>query len=231
MTYDARYCSVSARPRQPHQTARVCGGGCTRISSPMVWRYGDDGVVERPWLNESFATWMSARLIADWKPEWNTRAHDQQARLLRWKQDTKTNARRINQPAESKSDIANAFDGITYQKGGSVLATFENIAGSENFRHAVHDYLTAHMFGNARAEDFLDALARSSKPEISGAFSTFLKQAGCRSFQQRCTAKRASSRLLKLSSGACFQRVPKARHRSHLDDSCLRCLLVWKRTT
>ena len=63
-------------------------------------------------------------------------------------------------------------------KGGSVLATFENAAGSENFRHAVHEYLTAHMFGNARAEDFLEALGRASKPEISAAFSTFLNQAG-----------------------------------------------------
>ena len=130
------------------------------------------------WLNESFATWMSAKLIADWKPEWNTRAQDQRARLSAMRLDINTNARRINQPAESKSDIGNAFDGITYLKGGSVLATFENAAGSENFQHAVHQYLTAHMFGNARAEDFLEALGRASKPEIAAAFSTFLNQAG-----------------------------------------------------
>ena len=45
------------------------------------------------WLNESFATWMSAKLIADWKPEWNTRAEDQRARLSAMQTDINTNAR------------------------------------------------------------------------------------------------------------------------------------------
>jgi len=70
------------------------------------------------WLNESFATWMAAKLLSEWKPEWHTRAQDEHARLYAINADTKTSARRINQPVESKSDIANAFDGITYQKGG-----------------------------------------------------------------------------------------------------------------
>jgi alanyl aminopeptidase len=130
------------------------------------------------WLNESFATWMSAKLIADWKPEWETRTEDQSARLSAVAADTNASARRINQPAESKSDVGNAFDSITYQKGGSVLAMFENAIGPDRFKQAVHNYLTAHLFGNARAEDFLSAIGQSSSPEYSDAFSTFLNQNG-----------------------------------------------------
>lgn len=130
------------------------------------------------WLNESFATWMSAKLLAEWKPEWHTRADDEDARLGAILQDTKTSARRINQPVVNKSDIASAFDGITYEKGGSVLATFENAVGPRNFQRAMHNYLEAHMFGNATAQDFLAALGAASKPEYATAFSTFLDQTG-----------------------------------------------------
>jgi alanyl aminopeptidase len=130
------------------------------------------------WLNESFATWMAAKLLSEWKPEWQTRAGDERARLYAINADTKTSARRINQPVESKSDIANAFDGITYQKGGSVLAMFENAVGPANFRRVMHDYLHAHAFGNATAEDFLAELGNVTKPEYATAFATFLNQTG-----------------------------------------------------
>ncbi len=142
------------------------------------------------WLNESFATWMSSKLLAEWKPEWHTRADDEDARLGAILQDTKTSARRINQPVENKSDIASAFDGITYEKGGSVLATFENAVGPENFQHAMHNYLQAHMFGNATAQDFLSALGAASKPEYASAFSTFLDQTGVPEIRStmECTA-------------------------------------------
>ncbi|MBV9303598.1 MAG: hypothetical protein JOY53_15930, partial [Acidobacteriaceae bacterium] len=149
------------------------------------------------WLNESFATWMAARLIAEWKPEWNTRAEDQQARLFAIQSDTKTSARRINQPVESKSDIANAFDGITYQKGGQVLAMFENAVDPQNFQRVMHDYLEAHMFGNATAEDFIDELGRKTKPEYATAFTTFLNQTGVPELKARlkCEGAQASIEL------------------------------------
>lgn len=130
------------------------------------------------WLNESFATWMSAKLLSEWKPDWHTRAGDERARLYAINADTKTSARRINQPVESKSDIANAFDGITYQKGGSVLAMFENAVGPANFQRVMHGYLQAHAFGNATAEDFLTELGHIAKPEYATAFATFLNQTG-----------------------------------------------------
>ncbi len=130
------------------------------------------------WLNESFATWMSAKLLSEWKPEWHTRAQNQGARLFAINADTKTSARRINQPVESKSDIGNAFDGITYQKGGAVLGMFENAVGAANFQRVMHDYLRAHMFGNATSEDFLAQLGQTTKPEYATAFATFLNQTG-----------------------------------------------------
>ncbi len=85
---------------------------------------------------------------------------------------------------------------------------FENIAGRENFRRAVHNYLTEHLFGNARAEDFLEALGRASKPQFAAAFSTFLNQNGVPeiSAELRCDGQRPpklnsrQKRLLPLGS-------------------------------
>ena len=41
-------------------------------------------------------------------------------------QDTLMSARKIRQPIESKDDINNAFDNITYSKGAAVIGMFEN---------------------------------------------------------------------------------------------------------
>ena len=144
------------------------------------------------WLNEPFATWMAAKLIAEWKPEWHTRAEDEQARLQAITVDTETSARRINQPVESKSDIGNAFDGITYEKGGTVLSMFENAVGPENFRKVMHDYLQAHMFGTATAEAFLTQLGRTTKPEYATAFGTFLHQTGVPEIKARLNCAEGS---------------------------------------
>jgi cytosol alanyl aminopeptidase len=150
------------------------------------------------WLNESFATWMAAKLLAEWKPEWNTRAQNQGARLYAINSDTKTSARRINQPVESKSDIGNAFDGITYQKGGAVLAMFENAVGPANFQRVMHDYLQAHAFGNATAEDFLAQLGRTTKPEYATALATFLNRTGVPEVKARLQCAQGAEASLEL---------------------------------
>ena len=36
----------------------------------MVWRPGDDEVVDGIWLNEAFATFMEMLAVDAWKPQW-----------------------------------------------------------------------------------------------------------------------------------------------------------------
>lgn len=130
------------------------------------------------WLNESFATFMEQRLLAKWKPEWQTKVDDQGSRNYAMWLDRLTTARRIDQPIEAKSDIASAFDGITYQKGGAVLNMFEHSMGEEKFRQAVRFYLNKHAQANGTAQDFLDALGEMGGPKVPVSFRTFLQQAG-----------------------------------------------------
>jgi alanyl aminopeptidase len=130
------------------------------------------------WLNESFATWMGGKALEKWKPEWNVPVRRVVSRSETMEGDTLVSARKIRQPIESKGDIDNSFDDISYGKGSAVLSMFESWAGEEKFRKGVRRYLTAHAHGNATAEDFLSALEAEGGAGLAKAFSTFLDQAG-----------------------------------------------------
>ncbi len=130
------------------------------------------------WLNEAFATWMSSTMLKQWKPEWHAEIDDLRDKLAAANVDGLASARRITQPVESKSDIANAFDDITYLKGGAVIGMFEASVGPEKFRKGVQNYLRTYAFKNGRTEDFLAALTAATTPATGPAFRTFLDQPG-----------------------------------------------------
>ena len=130
------------------------------------------------WLNEAFATWTEQKILAEWKPEWQTRVADVNSKLGAEEEDSLMSARKIRQEIKAKDDISNAFDGITYQKGAAVIGMFESWMGPEDFRKGVHSYVTQYAFKNATAPEFLDSLSSASKKNVTQAFSTFLNQAG-----------------------------------------------------
>ncbi len=130
------------------------------------------------WLNEAFATWTEQKILAEWKPEWETRVGDVDSKLGAEREDSLVSARKIRQEIKSKDDISNAFDGITYQKGAAVIGMFESWMGPADFRKGVQSYLKQYAFRNASAPDFLDSLSSASKKNVTQAFNTFLNQAG-----------------------------------------------------
>src|SRR3546814_10953889 len=48
---------------------------------------------------------------------------------------------RSRQPITGNGDIMTAFDGITYQKGASVLGMFENYVGEKTFQKGMRAYI------------------------------------------------------------------------------------------
>ena len=130
------------------------------------------------WLNEAFATWMAAKVMVAWKPQWRFDVGQVQNRAGALNADGYASARRVRQPIETNDDVANAFDGITYGKGASVIATFERWVGPDVFQKGVQRYLEAHAHGNATAKDFLDAQSQAAGKDVAGPMSTFLEQAG-----------------------------------------------------
>ncbi len=132
------------------------------------------------WLNEAFASWIAAKIVDQWHPEWDGQVTKVQSRSGVMGNDALMSARRIRQPIETAHDIENAFDGITYTKGSSIISMFESFVGEDRFREGVRRYLRQHAYGNARASDFLQAVGTvAGQPEVfAAAFSTFLDQPG-----------------------------------------------------
>lgn len=130
------------------------------------------------WLNEAFATWMGNRITNELHPQYKS-----EFQLLGGIEDAmgvdaRVTARMIRQPITSSHDIINAFDSITYSKGGGVLGMFERYLTPEVFRKGVQQYLQAHADKNASTEDLLDALSAAAGKDVKTPFNTFLTQVG-----------------------------------------------------
>ena len=130
------------------------------------------------WLNEAFATWMGHRVVQQVWPEHNAGLDLLGSVHHAMQEDSLVSARMIRQPIKTTHDISSAFDSITYDKGGGVLAMFERYVGAERFREGIGKYLRARPFGSATATDLLQTLSDVSGKDLTTPFNTFLEQAG-----------------------------------------------------
>lgn len=130
------------------------------------------------WLNEGFATWMERKISQQFDASYGTElvAVEDSARTMGG--DGLLSARKVRQEVTSYDDISNAFDGITYQKGGAVLGMFEGWMGAPAFQKGVRLYLDRFAWKNATSNDFLAAMSEGSGKDVRAAFSSFLDQPG-----------------------------------------------------
>jgi len=130
------------------------------------------------WLNEGFATWMSNKPLAVLHPEWNVDQSVVESLDNTLDLDAQPTTRAIRAKAETPDEINQMFDGIAYGKASDVLLTVENYLGPETFRRGVHDYLWAHRYANATAEDFWNAQAAASHKPADKIMESLVAQAG-----------------------------------------------------
>ncbi|HTH52358.1 MAG TPA: M1 family metallopeptidase [Edaphobacter sp.] len=130
------------------------------------------------WLNEGFASWMESKPVAKWKPEWEFPQDDAMDLDDTLNLDSQATTRTIRARAETPSEINEMFDGIAYGKAGAVLGMVENYLGEETFRQGVHNYLAAHLYANATAEDFWNAQTKTSNKPVDKIMQSFVTQPG-----------------------------------------------------
>ncbi len=155
----------------------------------VTMKYWDD-----IWLNEGFANWMEAKVTNAIDPTYHDELSELEMRNGALGADALVSARQIRQPIETADDILTAFDGITYNKGASILNMFEHYIGAETFRQGVRDYLQSKAFGNATSKDFVAAIADADggkHGDIASAFATFLDRPGAPEITatKSCTGK------------------------------------------
>ena len=130
------------------------------------------------WLNEGFATWMENKAVATMHPEWDIDqlvAGDENDTL---NLDAEATTRPIRARADTRDEIEQMFDGISYGKAGAVLLGIENYLGPETFRKGVHNYLAAHLYSNATAEDFWGAQTATSHKPVNKIMESLVAQPG-----------------------------------------------------
>ena len=149
------------------------------------------------WLNEAYATWAQRKATVALKPEYFGDLEALEARLYTMKNDSLLTARKVRQPILGHGDIETAFDGITYQKGASVLAMFESWVGEETFRKGMREYLAAHAFGSGNSDDLIASLSQASgKGEtFAAAMRSFLDQPGIALIHTELTCKNGNPSL------------------------------------
>jgi alanyl aminopeptidase len=145
------------------------------------------------WLNEAFATWAQSKAVFAWQKDWRNDENWIAKRSDAMSADRLAHARMIHQPIEDEGDIGNAFDGITYAKGASVITMFEHWLGEETFQKAIQHYLQKHQWQAATSEQFLAAIDEVTEQAVTAPFQSFLSQAGTPelSFDVHCDADKA----------------------------------------
>ena len=143
------------------------------------------------WLNEAFATWMQQKITMEVHPEYRADLDRVRGAEGAMNNDSLVSARSIRQPITGNGDILTAFDGITYQKGASVIAMFENYVGEKTFQKGMRAYIRKHAFGNAVASDLVGAIAKAAGKgdAFKHAFNSFLDQSGVPYVQTRLEQK------------------------------------------
>ena len=147
------------------------------------------------WLNEAFATWMGNKVVEHLYPEYQAPVSQLMSVQRAMRSDSLTSARQIRQPVENSHDIRNAFDTITYSKGGGVLEMFERWMGEEAFHRGVQQHMDRHRFGVANFEDLLESLDAVTDKPLVAPFRSFLFQPGVPFVEMRLVCEGDSRKL------------------------------------
>lgn len=131
------------------------------------------------WLNESFASWMMYKAADEYWPAGEFDREVLKDALGAMANDSLAAARQIREPILRNEQIEGAFDGITYAKGGGVLAMLERYVGEDAFRAGIRLHMDRHADSVATADDFIASVAEGSdRTEIEAAFKTYIEQPG-----------------------------------------------------
>ncbi len=169
------YASVNA-----HELAHQWFGD---LVTPVWW--------EDIWLNEAFATWMGNKAVAVWRPDYKFDRQTLKGALGTMATDSLATTRKVREPLLRTESVMDQFDGITYRKGGGVLAMFESYLGEENFQKGVRLHMKRFEDDVATADDFFQSMADGSgNAKLVPALKSFVDQHGLPlvSGQLSCTA-------------------------------------------
>ena len=131
------------------------------------------------WLNESFASWMSAKETDRRNPSWKWWESEDATKENAMEADARVTSHPIQVHVTDELQAANAFDPtITYNKGEAVLRMLEAYLGPDTFRAGIRRYIKARAFSNATSADLWNGLTAASGQNIGRIAADWTEQAG-----------------------------------------------------
>ncbi len=130
------------------------------------------------WLNESFATFVGYKCVAELMPEWGM-WRDFVATLNRpFNLDALVSTHPISFEVKNAKQATERFDVITYWKGAGVVRMIEGFLGAEPFRAGVRTYLNRYREANATADDFWRELSAASGRDVATIANAWITEPG-----------------------------------------------------
>jgi puromycin-sensitive aminopeptidase len=130
------------------------------------------------WLNEAFATWMSYKIVDQWRPEWRIWLDFDEDRASALVLDALKSTHPIRAEVRNVAEAIENFDAITYEKGGAVLRMIEAFLGADRFREGIRTYMKRHARANAVADDLWRALEETSQQPVVQLANGWIRQSG-----------------------------------------------------
>ena len=134
---------------------------------------------EDTWLKESFAdytgTWAEEQL--GYAEAWVAFASSR--KLWAYQEDTRPDTTHpVVATVHDVEAARQAFDGITYAKGASVLKQLVAYVGQERFLAAANTWFAEHAFGNGELSEFLETLTHASGRDMGAWAHAWLRTSG-----------------------------------------------------
>ncbi|MEW5873928.1 MAG: M1 family aminopeptidase [Candidatus Zixiibacteriota bacterium] len=130
------------------------------------------------WLNESFASWMGDKTVAEVFPEYRIDVSGVHGTNGAMTTDARPSTRVMRQAVDNTETLLQSADDLAYNKGQAVLEMIERWIGPEPFREGIRRYVREHEWGSVTAADLWGALSVASGSDLAPAMSTFLDQPG-----------------------------------------------------
>ncbi|HEX6703829.1 MAG TPA: M1 family metallopeptidase [Albitalea sp.] len=133
---------------------------------------------EEIWLNEAFATWMENKVMDHFNPSWDVPLQNRLPVDRAMALDAGNATRAIRSGPVAETAVWDVFDGITYAKGGAVLAMLEQWIGPEALRRGLAAYMQGQRLSNATAGDLWHHIGRASGRDVAAVAASWTDQPG-----------------------------------------------------
>lgn len=152
---------------QAHETAHQWFGDLVT----MAW--WDD-----IWLNEGFASWMADKITDHFHPEWSWKLNGIDGREAAIGLDALPTTHPVVQHVRTVSEMEQAFDAITYEKGQAIIAMLEDYVGADVWRNGMRSYMKQHAYSNTASTDLWSAIEGAGGKDVNLIADAFTRTPG-----------------------------------------------------